>query len=78
MNVNDLINRLRDGDNVGAEDAFHGLMADKINTAMDARKIEVAGTMATGEEQLELDFEEDESETEVAGDEDISTDQETD
>lgn len=74
METKDLINALNTGDNIEAENAFHSLMADKINSAMDDRKIQIAQSMMGGEEQMELDFE---SEEEVE-DEDVSTDQESD
>ena len=50
-------------------------MADKINSAMDDRKVQIAQSMMTGEEdQMELDFE---SEEEVEEDEDVFADSES-
>jgi hypothetical protein len=67
MDVNDLINALKNGENVEAENTFNGLMADKINTAMDARKIELGQGMMnpTQEEELEADSAEDADEVET-------------
>ena len=54
MDVNDLINALKNGENVEAENTFNGLMADKINTAMDARKIELGQGMMNPTQEEEL------------------------
>jgi len=43
--IKDIINRLRDGDNVNAEKAFNTAMADKMTDALDAKKVEIASTM---------------------------------
>lgn len=43
--IKDIINRLRDGDNVNAEKAFNTAMADKQADALDAKKVEIASTM---------------------------------
>ena len=43
--IKDIINRLRDGDNVNAEKAFNTAMAGKMNDALDAKKVELASTM---------------------------------
>ena len=44
--IKDIINKLRDGDNVNAEKAFNTAMADKQTDALDAKKVELAGSMA--------------------------------
>ena len=74
METKDLINALNSGNNIEAGNMFNSLMADKINSAMDDRKVQIAQSMMSGEEQMELDFE---SEEEME-DEDVSTDQESD
>ena len=59
-NVNDLINALNGDSNNDANNAFSALMQDKINTAMDDRKIAIAQGMTgtTPElEEVELDDE---------------------
>ena len=76
METKDLISALQGGDNVEASNVFSSLMADKINSAMDDRKVQIAQSMMGGEEeQVEMDFE---SEEEVVEDEDVSADQESD
>ena len=77
METKDLINALQGGDNVEASNVFSSLMADKINSAMDDRKVQIAQGMMGGEEeeQIEMDFE---SEEEVVEDEDVYADQESD
>lgn len=76
METKDLINALQGGDNVEASNVFSSLMADKINSAMDDRKVQIAQSMMGGEEeQIEMDFE---SEEEVVEDEDVYADQESD
>ena len=42
MAINDLIQNLKDGDNVKANKEFEGVMADKMTAALDAKKIELA------------------------------------
>jgi len=42
MAVNDLIQNLKDGDNVKATKEFEGIMADKMTAALDAKKVEIA------------------------------------
>lgn len=75
--VNDLINALGAGDNVSAEDVFSSLMADKINSAMDDRKIELAQGMMGGPEVEEMEYEEPEvEESEDILDDPIDTDSE--
>ena len=75
METKDLISALNSGNNVEAGNVFTSLMADKINSAMDDRKVQIAQSMMTGEEdQMELDFE---SEEEVEEDEDVFADSES-
>jgi len=76
METKDLINALNTGDNIEAGNVFNSLMADKINSVMDDRKVQLGQSMMAGEEeQLEMDFE---SEEEVVADEDVQPDQESD
>lgn len=42
MEVENIINNLKDGDNVAAGKAFTAVMQDKLSTALDAKKIEIA------------------------------------
>ena len=45
MNVDELIQNLKDGNNVGANKQFNTVMADKMTAALDAKKIEIASGM---------------------------------
>ena len=45
MEIQDIINNVKDGDNVNAGKAFNSVMADKLQTALDAKKIEIASSM---------------------------------
>ena len=56
-NVSDLINALNGDSNNDANNAFSALMQDKINTAMDDRKIAIAqGMTGTSVETEDEDF----------------------
>jgi hypothetical protein len=48
MSTIDLINNIKNDNNVDAEKAFNSTMADVISTALDAKKIEVASNLFTG------------------------------
>lgn len=72
METRDLINALNAGDNIEAGNVFNSLMADKINSAMDDRKVQIAQGMM-GAEQEEMDFEPEEEEYE-----DVQPDPESD
>ena len=71
MDVKDLINALSSGDNVAASNVFNGVMADRINSAMDDKKIELGQSMMGGQV-------EEEPEEEVEEDEDIQSDSDDD
>ena len=43
--IKDIIDKLRNGDNVNAEKAFNTAMAGKMNDALDAKKVELASGM---------------------------------
>ena len=45
MNVDELIQNLKDGNNVGANKQFNTVMADKMTAALDAKKVEIASGM---------------------------------
>jgi len=51
MSVENVIKNLKDGDNVNANKEFNSIMADKITAALDAKKIELASTMADRKEE---------------------------
>ena len=46
MSIENLVNNLKDGNNVEAEKSFKTIMASKLNDALDAKKVELAGSMA--------------------------------
>ena len=45
MKVDELIQNLKDGNNVGANKQFNTVMADKMTAALGAKKIEIASGM---------------------------------
>lgn len=53
--VNELINALNSGDNVEAGNAFNDVMLDKISSALDTRKIDVAQSMMGNGPEIEVE-----------------------
>ena len=53
MSVENIINDLKDGDNVSAGKNFNSVMTDKLTAALDAKKIEIASSMGTKEQEEE-------------------------
>ena len=45
MSIDNLINNVKNGENVKAQKDFDSLMAQKVTDALDAKKIELASTM---------------------------------
>ena len=45
MSIEELIDNVGKGDNVAANKQFDGVIADKLQAALDARKIEIASTI---------------------------------
>ena len=43
MSIENLINDIKNGNNVAANSTFDSVIADKVTAALDAKKIEVAG-----------------------------------
>ena len=58
MNVDELIQNLKDGNNVGANKQFNTVMADKMTAALDAKKIEIASGMVARKAEEEQPEEE--------------------
>ena len=58
MNVDELIQNLKDGNNVGANKQFNTVMADKMTAALDAKKIEIASSMVQRKAEEEQQKEE--------------------
>lgn len=56
--VNDLINALKGGDMSTTNVTFASLMQDKMNAAMDARKVQLAQTMVGAGPKTEVEEEE--------------------
>lgn len=48
-NLNKFVNSLEQGDNLKANDAFKAAIADKVSTALDDKKVDVAQSMFTGQ-----------------------------
>ena len=46
MSVEELVQNLKDGDTVAAGKAYDAVMAEKLKATLDAKKIELAPTMA--------------------------------
>lgn len=44
-NLNKFVDSLAKGDNTAAKDAFNGVMADKVSTALDATKQNIATSL---------------------------------
>ena len=44
MSIENLIDNVKNGDNVAAGKQFNSIMADKLTAALDAKKIEIAST----------------------------------
>jgi hypothetical protein len=45
MSIENLVNNVKNGENVKAQKDFDSLMAQKVTDALDAKKIELASTM---------------------------------
>jgi hypothetical protein len=56
-NVNDLIDALGSGDMGSAQTHFSSIMNDKVQSALDAKKVEVAQAMYADQEELQIDTE---------------------
>lgn len=69
MSIEDLINHVTDKNFAKAEPIFHELIQHKMNDALEAEKIKVAGQIFNGDpededDQLELDLEDEDFEEE--------------
>ena len=53
MSIENLVNNLKDGNNVEAEKQFKSVMASKLTDALDAKKIELAANMAKSKQEEE-------------------------
>ena len=49
MSTNELIDNIKNGDNVKAGKSFDNVMKTKLNDALNAKKIDIASSMGTPE-----------------------------
>jgi len=52
MTIEELIDNVGKGDNIGAGKAFDGVIAQKLQAAMDARKIEIASQIGKSSDEI--------------------------
>jgi hypothetical protein len=45
MNTNELIDNIKNGDNVKANDSFNTVMREKLKDSIDAKKIDIASSL---------------------------------
>lgn len=55
--IESLIDQIIDGDNTSAKDSFGDLMSNKVSSALDARKIELAQKIYNKEPETEEETE---------------------
>ena len=53
MSIENLVQNLKDSDNVAAKKSFDSVMATKITDALDAKKIELAANLAKSKKEEE-------------------------
>jgi hypothetical protein len=79
MSIEDFINNVTDQNFSKAEPIFHELIQSKLNDALEAERIKVAGQVFNGEEddeeQLELDLEDEDEDLEDDDDENDDEDE---
>lgn len=56
--INSLIDKILDGENVSAKEDFDSLITQKMNDAMDSKKIEIASSIYGNEEPDEINDDE--------------------
>jgi len=78
-NVLDMIDALQQGNNVGAQDAFNAEIGDRIASALDAKKIEVAADIYGASDEVSTDVEPEEMEidAELETDVEVEAEEET-
>jgi len=77
MSIEDLIDNITVQDYAKAEPMFHNILQSKMDDALEAEKIKVAGQIFNGEEEEQLEMEFDEDEEEVEEKEEDTEDEET-
>ena len=53
MNINDLVNDIKTGDNVKASKSFDTVMGEKLKAALDANKIEIASSLGKASDEIQ-------------------------
>ena len=53
MSTNELIDNIKNGDNVKANKSFDTLMKSKLNDALDAKKVDLASSIGKSEDEPE-------------------------
>ena len=78
MSIEDLIDDITRQNFAKAEPHFHTILQSKIDDALEAEKVKVAGHIFNGEEeeQLELDLDDDDAEELVTDEADAKVDDE--
>ena len=78
MSIEDLIDDITRQNFAKAEPHFHTILQSKIDDALEAEKVKVAGHIFNGEEeeQLELDLDDDDAEELVTDEADAEADEE--
>ena len=66
MSIEDLISNVKSGDVQSSNNSFNSIMADKINSALDTERQQVASKMY-GEIETEIETEAEEVEVETQG-----------
>lgn len=56
--INTMINKIEDGDNVGAQDDFAALISTKLQTAIEVKKQEIAQSIYQNQEITDDEIEE--------------------
>lgn len=56
--INQMIDKIIDGDNVAAQSDFESIISQKMEVSLDAKKQEVAQSLYTGEPKVEDETEE--------------------
>jgi hypothetical protein len=52
MTIDQMIDSVGKGDNIGAGKAFDGVIAQKLQAALDAKKIEIASTIGNSSDEV--------------------------
>ena len=53
MSTDELINNIKDGDNVKANKAFDSLMKSKLNDSLDAKHMDIASSIGKSSDEPE-------------------------